>query len=140
MDNELTVIYQSARFNTLPLKILTVQFKMQQSQPEKLPVSEALSTYSDVVSQPTQNAKAYILHSTHGYTRKQLCSEISVSNGGISRAKKALLHGFNPGRSGRRQNLSDKDEAILESWILELLDLGQTVYRFVLLEMVCTLF
>ena len=105
---------------------------------KKLPITEALSSYSDVISQHTDNAKAYVLHSMHGYTRKELCSTISVSNGGISRAKKALQRGFNPGKSGRRQNLSDTDEAILESWVHELLDLGQTVYRFVLLEMVCT--
>ena len=110
---------------------------MLQAKTEKLPVSEALSSYADVVSQPTENAKAYILHSTYGYTRKELCNERSISNGGITRAKKALQRGFDPGKSGRRQNLSDKDEAILESWVLELLDLGQTVYRFVLLEMVC---
>ena len=110
---------------------------MLQAKMEKLPVNEALSSYADVVSQPTPNAKAYLLHSTYGYSRKELCHGISISNGGITRAKKALQRGFDPGKSGRRQNLSDKDEAILESWVLELLDLGQTDYRFVLLEMVC---
>ena len=67
---------------------------------------------------------------------KELCKELDCSQAGITRAKKCFQQGFDPCRIGRHKKLNDADEEILVSWILDLLDEGETLYSPKIIEMV----
>lgn len=105
-------------------------------------IKEALGFFDDVRLQQGNNAKAYLLHKNHNVKRQALYSDPSkiCSNGGISRAKKALQSGFDPCIPGRHKKLNLSDEQTLESWVLELIDLGETVYTSTLIQLVYFVF
>ena len=100
------------------------------TQDGKIQQSELFVLYDDVRQQQGNNAKAYILYKFHEIARHTLCEQNPgfCSNAGITRAKKALEAGFDACISGRHKKLNEADEMILESWILELIEQGETVY------------
>ena len=51
-----------------------------------------------------------------------------------------LQSGFDPGIPGRHKKLNLSDEQTLESWVLELIDLGETVYTSTLIQLVYFVF
>ena len=85
----------------------------------------------------TANAQAAYLSLHDCRSRKELCHELECSQAGITRAKKCFQQGFDPCRKGRHKKLNDADENLLVSWILDLLDEGETVYTPKIIEMVC---
>ena len=85
----------------------------------------------------TPNARAAYLSLQDSHSRKELCHELDCSQAGITRAKKCFQQGFDPCRNGRHKKLSDADEERLISWILDLLDEGETLYSQKIIEMVC---
>ena len=91
-----------------------------------------LSTYHG------DNAKAFALHELHGIDRKTLCSDeiLTCSNAGITRAKIALSKGFDSCKNGRHHKLCVKDEAIVEHWLLLLLQQNDYVYLDTLIQLV----
>ena len=88
----------------------------------------------------TPNARgAYLALRAHR-NRKELCKELGCSQAGITRAKQCFEQGFDPCRNGRHKKLNDSDEDRLVSWILDLLDEGETLYSPKIIEMVDLLF
>ena len=91
---------------------------------------------SPSISSNAPNARAAYLSLHDGRIRKELCKELDCSQAGITRAKKCCQQGFDPCRIGRHKKLNDADEEILVSWILDLLDEGETLYSPKIIEMV----
>ena len=102
-----------------------------------LPLEDALLEYPDVSNQKGHNAQAYLLVRNHDYAVKDVTINKFASPAGIVRAERAICNGFEACRSGRHQKLNDHDELILENWILELLERGETVHSCTVIQMVC---
>ena len=88
------------------------------------------------------NAKAFAFHQLHGINRKLLCRDecLACPNAGITRAKIAFSKGFDSCKNGRHHKLCEKDEAIIEHWLLLLLQQNDYVYLDTLIQLVCSLF
>ena len=112
------------------------QYNSKSSIDKLLQEDARLSTYHG------DNAKAFALHQLYGINRKLLCSEESLmcSNAGITRAKIALSKGFDSCKNGRHHKLCEKDEAIIEHWLLLLLQQNDYVYLDTLIQLVCSFF
>ena len=94
----------------------------------------------DYVTDTLQNPPPVPFFSYGAITGKLVNRFCQRLKGLISRAKKVLQSGFDPGIPVRHKKLNRSDEQTRESWILELIDLGETVYTTTLIQLVCFMF
>ena len=94
------------------------------------------STDSQIQMRKENSAKAYLLWKNHHLPRKLLVQYFGCSQAAITRAASCVQEGYNASEAGRHQMLCDYDEELLECTILDLLEEGQVVYGWQVIEMV----
>ena len=71
-----------------------------------------------------------------GESRKKIVSQRLGTFSSISRSIHSVVKGYNVGEPGHRQKMNTQDECNLESWILELIKRGETVFASTVIKMV----
>ena len=74
-----------------------------------------------------------------GESRRKIVSQRLCTYSSISRSIHSLVKGYNIAEPGHRQKMNSQDEANLESWILELIKRGETVFASTVIKMVSTI-
>ena len=87
------------------------------------------------VNQSTKVRNA-LISMLNGTPRKTILQSGSITKSSLSRGIRSAVKGYNMGESGRRQKLSNADEATLEEWILELIRRGETVFPCTIIQLV----
>ena len=94
----------------------------------------------DVKHQNKPVGKACCLILFHKFDKLETLNHYKVTNTAFLRAQISMMKGFEVGNSGRRFNLNRSDEKILEQWCLEMLDLGDTLFTWKVVNLVWIIF
>ena len=109
---------------------------MQSFDTTKQKISLALQT-DDIKNKKTNSAKALAIHQQLGISAQIIAKYPLSSPAGISRAKIAVAEGRDVGVNGRPHKLNEDDENILVGWIDELIQQGETLHLWKVIELVC---
>ena len=109
---------------------------MQSFDTTKEKISLALQT-DDIQNKKTNSAKALAIHQQFGISAQILAKYPLSSPAGISRAKIAVAEGRDVGVNGRPHKLNEDDESTLVGWIDELIQQGETLHLWKVIELVC---
>lgn len=109
---------------------------MQDFETAKQSISLALETET-IKQKKTNSAKALAIHMELGISSPLLRMYPLSSPAGISRAKKAIAEGRDVGINGRPHKLKEDDERVLVGWIDELIQQGETLHLWKVIELVC---
>ena len=114
-------------------------FQIQDFETAKQKISVALET-DEIKKKKTNSAKALAIPQQLGISSQMLRMYPLSSPAGISRAKIAVAQGRDVGVSGRPHKLNEDDERRLVSWIDELLQQGETLHLWKVIDLVCRYF
>ena len=111
-------------------------FKMQDFEITRQKISLPLKT-DDIRKKKTNSAKALAIHQQLGIPAQLLGEYPFSSPAGISRAKSAVAEGRDIGVNGRPHKLNETDEHTLVHWIDELIQQGEILHIWKVIDLVC---
>ena len=94
----------------------------------------------DVAELDTNLQKAVRLVGVYGIPRSQIIAAHLATRSSLSRALTSAAKGFQIGDKGTHQKLSAADEKILEEWITEFLEQGESMFPWKIMSLVCISF
>ena len=110
---------------------------MAKEQSEIPTLKELIDSDQRLRSLRTRNAQAVMASELYDIPIDIFIQRKECSKSGVWRAKRQTKLGYNIGRVGRPQSLSNTDERILVGWIHRLLGRDTIVFTSTLLELVC---
>ena len=94
----------------------------------------------DIAELNTNLEKAVRLAGFYGIPRSDIIAANLATRSSLSRALKSAAKGFQIGDKGTHQKLSPADEKILEQWINEFLEQGESLFPWKIMSLVCIFF
>ena len=105
----------------------------------KPPLQDYLNK-KDIVELDTNLQEAVRLVASYGVTRSEIIAANLATRSSLSRALKSAAKGFQIGDKGTHQKLTAADEKILERWITEFLEQGESMFPWKIMSLVCLFF
>ena len=91
----------------------------------------------DIEQASSNLLKAVRLVMLYGVPRSEVIAEKLATRSSLSRALRSAARGFEIGDKGTHQKLSVADEKILEQWITEFLEQGESMFPWKIMSLVC---
>ena len=94
----------------------------------------------DIAELDSNLQKAVRLVGSYGIPRSEIIAANLATRSSLSRALRSAAKGFEIGDKGTHQKLSEADEIILERWINEFLEQGESMFPWKIMSLVCWFF
>ena len=89
----------------------------------------------DIEQANTNLLKAVRLVTSYGISRSEVIAAKLATRSSLSRALRSAARGFEIGDKGTHQKLSVADEKILEQWITEFLEQGESLFPWKIMSL-----